>query len=108
MPTPLTVTVHIAEAIRPAVDGRRQVSLGVPSTASVGDILESLFKLYPRLVQHMASERRGTASQGLRLVVASAELGIPDSAATRPESIQQGQRLYLFAAPARKTGAARG
>lgn len=108
MPTPLTVTVHIAEALRPSVDGRRQVSLGVPSTASVGDILESLFKLYPRLVQHMASERRGTASQGLRLVVAGSALGLADSAGGRPESIQQGQRLYLFAAPPRKSGAARG
>lgn len=100
MAVPLTITVHVAEAIRKEVDGRQQVNLGVPSTASVGDVLESLFKLYPKLVQHMASERRSSAPQGLRLVMASSS--------GRPASMQQGQRLYLFGAPPRKGTPPRG
>ncbi|MDQ3264093.1 MAG: hypothetical protein M3Y59_10585 [Myxococcota bacterium] len=104
MAVPLTITVHVAETIRPAVDGRRQLSLGVPSTAGVGDVMESLFKLYPRLWQHVASERRG-AQQGLRLVMGSPAVKDQHGGLG---TLQQGTRMYLMAASAKKPGTSRG
>jgi hypothetical protein len=52
------VTVVVAPALRGAFEGRREVNLGLPADAGVGDVLESLFQLYPRAWQYMLSERR--------------------------------------------------
>ena len=38
------------------------MQLGVPPTADVGDVLETLLKLYPKLQHHVASDRRVVAS----------------------------------------------
>ncbi|MFY0580030.1 hypothetical protein ACN28S_42460 [Cystobacter fuscus] len=56
----LDVNVVIPPPLRPLFEGRREVSLGVPGHAGVGDVLETLLSLYPRLRQHLAGDRPAT------------------------------------------------
>ena len=53
----MNVTVLVPRSLRTAVDGRVKLSLGLPPTADVGDLLEALFTLYPKLKQHMANDK---------------------------------------------------
>ncbi len=54
----MNVTVVVAATLAPVMDGRRKLELGLPPSATVGDLMETLLKLYPRLAQHMANERK--------------------------------------------------
>lgn len=91
---PLNVTVVVAPTLRGAMEGRKQVQLGVPPTADVGDVLETLLKLYPKLAQHMATDRRPVSST---MTVFMAEQGLHDLARRR-SGLKEGARLYLSAA----------
>lgn len=44
----MNITVHIPGPLRPAFDGRRRVELAVPEGARLGDVLQTLFALYPK------------------------------------------------------------
>lgn len=54
----MTVTVLVPVSLRAALDGKRRVELGVPPGAGVGDILQALLTLYPKLARRVATERR--------------------------------------------------
>ena len=87
------VTVVVAPALRPAFEGRREISLGVPAAAGVGDVLESLLKLYPKARLLLAGDRR-LGGRYLHVALdehASLEL------ARGGGGLSAGQRLYLFA-----------
>lgn len=94
----VNVTVVIPNTLRGAVEGRKQVSLGLPSSADVGDLLQTLLKLYPKLGLHVATDRKTDrpslcAFQGEQ---ASLEL------AHRRGGLKEGARIYLSAAAPRR------
>lgn len=83
--------------MRSAVDGRGQLELGVPLTADLGDVLQTLFTLYPKLRAHVPSEKR-PVRQHLNIFLS--EQGSRDLAARR-KGMREGQVVYVFAsAPA--------
>lgn len=90
----LEVAVVVAPALRGAFDGRRELRLGLPATGDVGDVLESLFKLYPRARQYLMGERGGT---GLYLHVALDERASEALARGGGRGLSADLRLYVFA-----------
>ena len=94
----MNVTVMVPLTLKGAVDGRGRLDLGVPPFADLGDVLESLFRLYPKLALHMASEKR-SARATLNLFVSEQMLKDFDR---RRFALREGQMLYLSAAPLRR------
>lgn len=90
---PLNVTVVVPPTLRNAMEGRKQVQLGVPPHADVGDVLETLLKLYPKLMHHVASDRKVVSST---LSLFLSEQGAQDLASRRT-GLREGTRLYLAA-----------
>jgi molybdopterin converting factor small subunit len=62
----VNVTVLVPANLRSALDGKRRVDLGVPSGSGVGEVLQTLLTLYPKLARRVATERRH-GRQGLTL-----------------------------------------
>ena len=85
----MNVTVLVPPTLRSAVDGKHKLELGVPAGAGVGEVLQTLLTLYPKLRGAMASETRPRRQQ-LTVVV-------------EPGSARRGQRdgvrVWLFAPP---------
>lgn len=85
----MNVTVLVPSTLRSAVDGKQKLDLGVPAGAGVGEVLQTLLTLYPKLRSAMASETRPRRQQ-LTVVV-------------EPRSVLRGSRdgvrVWLFAAP---------
>ena len=83
----MNVTVLVPSTLRSAVDGKHRLDLGVPAGAGVGEVLQTLLTLYPKLRGAMASETRPRRQQ-LTVVV-------------EPRSARRGQRdglrVWLFA-----------
>ncbi len=94
----MNVTVMVPPTLKGAVDGRGRLDLGVPPSADLGDLVESLFKLYPKLALHMASEKRPTRPT-LNLFVSEQML---QQFAQSSFGLREGQKLYLSAAPLRR------
>lgn len=92
----MNVTVVVPKTLRGLLDGRRQVELGVPHTADIGDVLQTLLSLYPKLKTAMASDRRIGPQQ---LLVFMGERGSRDLARGQP-GIRNGDRVYLCASAA--------
>jgi molybdopterin converting factor small subunit len=92
----VNVTVLVPSTLRSAVDGKHKLDLGVPAGAGVGEVLQTLLTLYPKLRGSMASEMR-LRRQQLTVVF-------------EPRSLVRGNRdgirVWLFAAP-EPTGAGR-
>ncbi len=89
----------VPPTLKGAVDGRGRLDLGVPPAAELGDVLESLFRLYPKLAAHIASDKR-SARAGLNLFVSEQMLR---DFSLRRFALRDGQKLYLSAgATARK------
>jgi hypothetical protein len=72
----VNATVLVARSLRGMVDGRAEIELGLPAAAGVGELLEVLLKLYPKLVGKMVDDRKsepgvhffmGTWDPGARL-----------------------------------------
>ena len=86
----MNVTVLVPPTLRAAVDGKHKLDLGVPAGAGVGEVLQTLLTLYPKLRAAVASETRGRRQQ-LSVVV-------------EPPGVRRGQResvrVWLFAAQA--------
>lgn len=84
----MNVTVLVPSTLRAAVDGKHKLDLGVPAGAGVGEVLQTLLTLYPKLRGAMASETR-LRRQQLTVVVES-----------RPplRGAREGVRVWLFAA----------
>lgn len=85
----MNVTVLVPSTLRAAVDGKHKLDLGVPAGAGVGDVLQTLLTLYPKLRGAMASETRPRRQQ-LSVVFES-----------RPplRGAREGLRVWLFAPP---------
>ena len=85
----MNVTVLIPSTLRAAVDGKHKLDLGVPAGAGVGEVLQTLLTLYPKLRGAMASDTRPRRQQ-LTVVFES-----------RPplRGAREGVRVWLFAAP---------
>ena len=85
----MNVTVLVPSTLRAAVDGKHRLDLGVPAGAGVGEVLQTLLTLYPKLRSAMASDTR-LRRQQLTVVV-------------EPRSARRGQRdgvrVWLFAPP---------
>lgn len=85
----MNVTIIVSEALRSALEGRRKVELGVPKTADIGDVLQALLALYPKLGAHVPSERR-PVRQYLNVVAQG----------TAPSGVlREGETVYLFGSP---------
>lgn len=93
----MNVTVLVPSTLRSAVDGKHKLDLGVPAGSGVGEVLQTLLTLYPKLRSAMASDTR-LRRQQLTVVV-------------EPRSAQRGHRdsvrVWLFAAagPSEPVGA---
>ena len=83
----MNVTVLVPSTLRSAVDGKHKLDLGVPAGAGVGEVLQTLLTLYPKLRAAMANETRPRRQQ-LTVVVE------PRSA----RGSREGVRVWLFAA----------
>ena len=69
----MNVTVLIPPTLRAAVDGKHKLDLGVPAGAGVGEVLQTLLTLYPKLRGALASETRpGRIALIVLLVTSSA------------------------------------
>jgi hypothetical protein len=53
----LNVTVLVSNTLRTAVDGRTRLDLGLPPQATLGELMETLLKLYPKLYRYLVSDR---------------------------------------------------
>jgi hypothetical protein len=92
----MNIVVEIAPPLIGAVEGRRRLELGIPPNSDVGDLLDTLLKLYPKLLQHVSSDARKGGS-GLNIFWANRPSGqLP----MRPRLLE-GEKLYLCA-PATK------
>jgi hypothetical protein len=94
----VNVTVMVPRALRTVFEGRVKVNLGLPPTADVGDLLEALFKLYPKVKQHLASDNVATKGQHLSLY--SSEVGAKDI--SWRARLREGQTLYLSVPQSRR------
>jgi len=85
----VNVTVLVPSTLRAAVDGKHRLDLGVPAGAGVGEVVQTLLTLYPKLRSALASDTR-LRRQQLTVVV-------------EPRSARRGQRdgvrVWLFAPP---------
>ena len=87
----MNVTVVVPNAMKGIFEGRRRLELGVPSHADVGDVLQTLLTLYPKLLQYLPDETR-PQRQHLNVVFTGHARDIQRKKAPSPE----GQVLYLF------------
>jgi len=92
----VNVTVLVPSTLRSAVDGKHKLDLGVPAGAGVGEVLQTLLTLYPKLRSAMASEMR-LRRQQLTVVFEPRSAG---------RGSREGIRVWLFAA-AEAAGAGR-
>jgi hypothetical protein len=83
----MNVTVLVPNSLKSALDGKRRVELGVPAGSGVGEVLQTLLTLYPKLARVVATERQH-GRQGLTLFFEEAE--------TR-HGRRQHARVWLFA-----------
>jgi len=88
----VNVTVMVPNVLRAAVDGRLKLSLGLPPSADVGDLLEVLFTLYPKLKLHVASDKSSKVQQ---LTLCGSEATAKDVRGRW--RLHEGQTLYLSA-----------
>jgi hypothetical protein len=104
---PLDVTVVVPPLLRAVFEGRREVRLGVPDEAGVGEVIEALLSLYPRLSQCFAGDRLVTGGHCIQVVLderAFAELAVGG------RGLSTGRRVVLFSvsrpsAPSPRPGA---
>ena len=88
----MTITVHVPPTLLAAFEGRNRVDLGVPANAGLGDVLQAVFALYPRLSAFMAHER-SRAPMELTVLLA------PGVDSFR---LRDGERLFLVARQPRR------
>ncbi|MDY7228768.1 hypothetical protein [Hyalangium rubrum] len=94
MARPLDITVVVAPSLRGAFEGRQVVNLGVPATAHVGDVLETLLRLYPRLNSLLAGDKGPPGGRYLHVALdehASREL------AQGRGGLAAGHKVFIFA-----------
>ena len=87
----MNVTVRIPPTLKPAFDGREVLNLGLPPTADIGDLVDTLLSLYPKLRGFMAGETKQSRSA---LGIFISEIALRDLA-TRRKGLREGQIVYL-------------
>ncbi len=90
----LDITVVVAPSLRAAFDGRLTVTLGVPATSNMGDVLESLLRLYPRTQALLAGDRGAPGGRYLHVALdehSSREL------AQGGGGLAAGHKVFVFA-----------
>jgi hypothetical protein len=65
----LDITVVVAPPLRSAFEGRSHVSLGLPATADLGQVVETLLRLYPRTRSLLAGDRGTPGGRYMHLVL---------------------------------------
>jgi hypothetical protein len=93
----MNIVVVIAPLLIASVDGRGRLELGVPPTSDVGDILDTLLRLYPKLINHMATDRKGGYA-GMNVYWSQ----LPMLDAVKKSRLREGQTLFLCAAPGKR------
>ena len=96
----MDVTVVVPSALQEAVEGRAQLTLGLPRSAGVAEVLEALFHLYPGLARHVTSER-DPARTGFSLFF---DERTNQELAHRRSGLRHGERIYLCATLPRRAG----
>jgi hypothetical protein len=87
----VNVTIVLPTSLRPLMEGRSQIELGVPISADVGDLFATLFTLYPRLRRFQPDERRPARGQ-LQLFFDDRTLR---DLAQRRGALREGERFFL-------------
>ncbi|WP_224365115.1 hypothetical protein [Hyalangium versicolor] len=91
----LDITVVVAPPLRNAFEGRSVLSLGLPAEADLGDVVETLLRLYPRTRSFMAGDRGTPGGRYMHLVL--------DGGAEAQEGVQgrgglaAGHKIFVFA-----------
>lgn len=102
----LDVTVVVPPPLRALFEGRREVSLGMPATAGVGEVFETLLSLYPRMRLCFAGDRPVAGGPYLHFFLD--EHALADLAAGGP-GLSPGRRVVLSClsrpSPSRRPGA---
>ncbi|MFL5347077.1 MAG: hypothetical protein ACJ8AT_20010 [Hyalangium sp.] len=88
------ITVVVAPTLRNAFEGRSQVSLGLPSTADMGDVVETLLRLYPRTRSLLAGDGGIPGGRYMHLVL---DAGSVQSPAQGRGSLSAGHKVFVFA-----------
>lgn len=65
----LELTVVVAPPLRSAFEGRSRLSLGLPATADLGEMVEALLRLYPRSRGLLAGDRGTPGGRYMHLVL---------------------------------------
>ncbi|MET0404218.1 MAG: hypothetical protein ABW123_17530 [Cystobacter sp.] len=89
----LDVNVLIPPPLRPLFNGRREVNLGMPANAGVGEVFETLLSLYPRLAQHLAGDAPARGGSYVHLALEAPALAELAAGGT---GLSSGRRLHLF------------
>jgi hypothetical protein len=90
----LDITVVVAPPFRSAFEGRSLVSLGLPATADVGEVVETLLKLYPRTRSLLAGDRGPAGGRYMHLVLDAPPSQEPD---TGRSGLAAGHKVFVFA-----------
>lgn len=90
----LDISVVVSPVLRMVFEGRREISLGVPAAAGVGDVLETLLTLYPQ-ARHLLLA--GDGRQGGRYLHMALDEHSSQELARGGGGLSAGRRLYLFA-----------
>ncbi len=88
------ITVVVAPPLRNAFEGRSQVSLGLPSTAELGDVVETLLRLYPRTRSLLAGDGGTPGGRYMHLVLDGSS--VRDLAQERG-ALSAGHKVFIFA-----------
>jgi hypothetical protein len=88
----LDITVVVAPPLRSAFDGRSQLSLGLPANADVGEVVETLLRLYPRSRSMLAGDGTTLSGRYMYLIV-------DGGAGLAPEGggLSAGHKVFIFA-----------
>lgn len=90
----LDITVVVAPPLRSAFEGRSLVSLGLPATADLGEVVETLLRLYPRTRGLLAGDRGTPGGRYMHLVLDAASIHEP---AGGRAGLAAGHKVFVFA-----------
>lgn len=90
----LDITVVVAPPLRSAFDGRARVILGLPETADLGEVVETLLRLYPRTRSLLAGDRGPPGGRYMHLVLDAPSLHEPVPGLA---GLSAGHKIFLFA-----------
>lgn len=90
----LDISVVVAPPLRNAFEGRSVVSLGLPATADLGDVVETLLRLYPRTRSLLAGDRGTPGGRFMHLVVDGSAIR---EGAPGPGGLAVGHKIFIFA-----------